>query len=176
MRIELTVPESRRDEIDLAWREIVAGRRPRMDALNHEIAAITERAMIALRVIENAILRNPSTGQARRLVSFLAALYNGSELPFDLTELRALDTEIANACLDYLNYDRLARREVRRHLSAGERELHRLIDGIGPRSGGTEQSSPRTRKARDWASGPGQGRVTPDLQRPAVPSAPGGGT
>ena len=136
VRVELTVPESRREELDLAWREIIAGRRLRMDALNHEIAVITERGMSALRIIESAIRRNPTTGQARRLVSFLAALYNGSDFPFDLAELRALDTELANACLDYLNYDRLGRREVHRHLSRGERELHRWIDdyGIAPRT------------------------------------------
>ncbi len=136
VRLELTILESQRDEIELAWREIVAGRRPRMDALNHEIAVITERAMCALQAIESAIRRNPTTGQARRLVWFLAAVYNGSEFPFDLTELRALDTELANACLDYLNYDRLGRCEVHRHLSTGERELHRWIDdyGIAPRT------------------------------------------
>ena len=63
-------------------------------------------------------------------------MYNGSEFPFDLTELRALDTELANACLDYLNYDRLGRCEVHRHLSTAERELHRWIDdyGIAPRT------------------------------------------
>ena len=136
IHVELTVLEDQREELQLAWREIVAGRRPRVDALNHEIAVITERGMSALRVIENAIQRNPATGQARRLVSFLAAVYNGSEFPFDLTELRALDTELANACLDYLNYDRLGRCEVHRHLSTGERELHRWIDdyGIAPRT------------------------------------------
>ncbi len=96
--------------------------------------------MSALRTIENAIRRNPTTRQARRLVCLLTGLYNGSEYPFDLTELRALDCELANACLDYLNFHRLARREVHRHLSAGERELHRWIGeyGIRPRSGGTE--------------------------------------
>ena len=136
VRVELTFPESRREELDLAWREIIAVRRLRMDALNHEIAVITERGMSALRIIESAIRRNPTTWQARRLVSFLAALYNGSDFPFDLAELRALDTELANACLDYLNYDRLGRREVHRHLSRGERELHRWIDdyGIAPRT------------------------------------------
>jgi hypothetical protein len=129
--VELTVPESRREELELAWREIVAGRRPRMDALNHEIAAITERAMGALRAIESAIRSNPTTGRARRFVWFLAALYNGSEFPLDLTELRALNTELANACLDYLNYDRFGRREIHRDLSCGERELHRWIYDYG---------------------------------------------
>jgi len=136
IRVELTVLESQRDELDLAWQEIICGRRPRMDALNHEIAVITERAMSGLRVIENAIRQNPTTGQARRLVLFLAALYNGSEFPFDVTELRVLDTELANACLDYLNYDRLGRREVHRHLSSGERDLQRWIDDYGIRARG----------------------------------------
>ena len=131
VRIELTVPEGRRDDLELAWREIVAGRRPHMAALNHESAAITEGAMSALRVIENAIQGNPTTGQARRLVWFLAAVYNGSEFPFDLTELRALDTELANACLDLLHYDRLAKHEVHRHLSGGERELHAWMRTAG---------------------------------------------
>ena len=136
IHVELTVLESQREELQLAWHEIVAGRRTLMDALNHEIAVITERGMSALRVIENAIRRNPTTGQARRLVWFLAAVYNGSEFPFDLTELRALDIELANACLDYLNYDRLGRCEVHRHLSTAECELHRWIDdyGIAPRT------------------------------------------
>jgi hypothetical protein len=107
-----------------------------MDALNHEVSTITARAMEALRVIEGAIRRNPTTEQARRLVWFLAAVYNGSLYLFDLTELRALDCDLANACLDYLNYDRLGRREVHRHLSSGDAELQRWIDDCGLRSRG----------------------------------------
>ena len=78
-----------------------------------------------------ALEAHPGTGQAGRLVRFLAGLYNGEEYPFDLTELRALDTELANACLDYLNYDRLAKREVHHHLSGGDRELHRWFRDYG---------------------------------------------
>ena len=89
--------------------------------------------MNALRIIEDAIRRNTTTGQAHRLMCFLAAVYNGPEYPFDLTELRALDCELANACLDYLNYDRLGRREVHRHLSSGDAELQRWIDDYGLR-------------------------------------------
>ena len=69
------------------------------------LAWIVRRAMAALEKIETAIEAYPRTGQARRLVKFLAGIYNGEDYPFDLTELRALDTELANACLDYLNYD-----------------------------------------------------------------------
>ena len=78
-----------------------------------------------------AIEAHTGTGQARRLVKFLAGVYNGEDCPFDLTELRALDTEFANACLDYLNYDRLAKREVHHHLSGGDRELHRWFRDYG---------------------------------------------
>jgi len=68
-------------------------------------------------------------------VRFLAALYNGYEYAFDLIDLRALDTRLANACLDYLNYDRLGKQEVHHHLVGGERELHHWIEpyGIQPR-------------------------------------------
>ena len=88
-----------------------------------------ERARTALEVIETAIR------QAGPLMQFLAALYNGHDYMFDLTELRALDTELANACLDYLNYDRLGRQEVHYHLSSGATELQHWIEryGIKPR-------------------------------------------
>ncbi|MDG6937951.1 MAG: hypothetical protein JRN42_05365 [Nitrososphaerota archaeon] len=119
-------------ELEAAWREIVTGRRlPRTETIEMDTEAIMERARTALERIETAIRENPSTGQAGRLVRFLAGVYNGSDYPFDLTDLRALDTELANACLDYLNYDRLGKREVHRHLSGGDRELHEWIHASG---------------------------------------------
>ena len=42
-----------------------------------------------------------------------------------------IDTELANACLDYLNYDRLGKREVHHHLSGGDRELHQWLKDYG---------------------------------------------
>jgi hypothetical protein len=53
--------------------------------------------MEALQYIEKAINDHPTTGQARRLVRFLAGLYNGQDYPFDLSELRGLDTKLASA-------------------------------------------------------------------------------
>ena len=69
---------------------------------------VMERAQAGLQRIVKAIEEHPGTGQAGRLVRFLAGVYNGGQFPFDLTDLRALDTELANACIDYLNYDRNA--------------------------------------------------------------------
>jgi hypothetical protein len=113
VRVEAEIPISQRDEFDRAMIEIVAGARPRMDALV---------------VIESAINDHPTTGGARRLVRFLAGVYNGQDYPFDLTELRGLDTKLANACLDYLNYDRLGITEVHKHLANSDRDLHRWLE------------------------------------------------
>lgn len=115
-------------ELREAWEEIVTGKKlARAEALERGVDAVMERARVALGIIERAIREHPTTGQAGRLVRFLAAIYNGYDFSFDLTELRRLDTELANACLDYLNYDRLAKSEVHRHLSGGDRELQQWI-------------------------------------------------
>src|SRR5271165_2301003 len=128
IHVEADIPISQRDEFDRAMREIVAGERPRMDALERDLAQIKTRAMAALQDIEKAINDHPTTGQAKRLVRFLAGVYNGSDYPFDLTELRGLDTKLANACLDYLNFDRLGISEVHKHLANGDRDLHRWLE------------------------------------------------
>jgi len=89
----------------------------------------------ALQVIVKAIEGNPGTGQTGRLTRFLAGVYNGHAFPFDLTDLRVLDTDLANACIDYLNYDRLSKAEVHTHLPDGSRQMQLFIaqHGIRPR-------------------------------------------
>lgn len=128
VHVEADIPISQRDEFERAMVEIIAGGRPRMDALDRDITAITRRALEALKIIEVAINDHPTTGGAKRLVRFLAGLYNGQDYPFDLTELRGLDTNLGNACLDYLNYDRLGIKEVHKHLVNGDRDLHRWLE------------------------------------------------
>jgi hypothetical protein len=61
---------------------------------------------------------------------------SGYDYAFDLTDLRTLDTELANACLNYLNYDRLYKREILSHLTGGDRALHQWIKDydVPPRS------------------------------------------
>jgi hypothetical protein len=127
VHVEADIPASQRDEFDRAIVDIIAGERPRMDTLDRDLAAVQSRAMAGLQAIEKAINDHPTTGQAKRLVRFLAGLYNGQDYPFDLTELRGLDTTLANACLDYLNYDRLGIKEVHKHLSNGDTDLHRWL-------------------------------------------------
>ena len=131
-KIELTLQVTspvQADELRAAWHEIISGQKyAHAEALEHGLEAIMDRARTALQVIETAIRENPGTGQAGRLVRFVTAIYNGHDFAFDLAELRALDTRLANACLDYLNYDRLSKCEVHHHLSGGERELREWIE------------------------------------------------
>jgi hypothetical protein len=124
--------QAQAQELNEAWQEIVGGQKlERAEALEHGTEAVMERARPALEIIETAIREHPTTGQAGRLVRFLAGLYNGQDYPFDLTDLRALDTRLANACLDYLCYDRLGKREVHHHLTGGDRDLNRWITALG---------------------------------------------
>ena len=136
--VKMTVRnEAQARELDMAWREIISGERlARTEALEHDIQSIMEQAREALLTIETAIGENPTSGQADRLIRFIAGVYNGYDYPFDLTDLRGLDTRLANACLDYLNYDRLGKREVHRHLTGGEQRLHQWLEdyGIKPRT------------------------------------------
>ena len=110
-------------ELDAAWQEILSGKRLRLTTAAEDLNEIMERARVALHRIVQAIEEHPGAGQTRRLVRFLAGMYNGNDYPFDLTDLRTLDTELANACIDYLNYDRLSKAEVHTHLPDGGRQM-----------------------------------------------------
>jgi hypothetical protein len=100
VRVEVEIPEGQMGEFDLMMHGLLAGKRKRLDTLEQEWKAIEARALAGLAVIVAAIQAHPGTGQAGRLVQFLAAVYNGYAYPFDLSDLRTLDTKLANACLD----------------------------------------------------------------------------
>ena len=120
-------------ELSAAWEEIVSGKRTRISTAAEDLNEIMERARTALEIIVKAIAEHPGTGQSRRLVRFLAGVYNGHDYPFDLTDLRCLDVELANACIDYLNYDRLSKAEVHTHLPEGGRQMEGFIAQHGIR-------------------------------------------
>jgi hypothetical protein len=131
IHMEARIPLSQRDEFNRAILEITAGARPRMDALERDLTAIKSRALLGLHTIEDVIRTRPTSGQAKSLVRFLAGIYNGQNYPFDLTELRGLDIELANACLDYLNYDRLGEKELHEHLTNGADDLKHWLKDHG---------------------------------------------
>jgi hypothetical protein len=79
--LEVTSDAEARD-LQEAWIEIVSGEKlSRAEALEHATEAVMERARPALEIIERAIREHPTTGQAGRLVRFLAGLYNGQDYP-----------------------------------------------------------------------------------------------
>jgi hypothetical protein len=120
-------------ELSAAYEEVVSGKRTRISTAAEDTLEVMERALAGLQRIVKAVEEHPGTGQARRLVRFLAGVYNGGDYPFDLTDLRAVDTELANACIDYLNYDRLAKAEVHKHLLDGGRQMQWFMTQHGIR-------------------------------------------
>jgi len=92
--------------------QVIADMQARLASCEVAKTAARERAIPALRVIVSAIRCNPGTGQVQRLTAFLGGLYNGPRFPFDMTDLRALDTELADACIAVLDYDRYSQAEI----------------------------------------------------------------
>ena len=92
-----------------------------------------DAAVAALQVIIEAIRRSAGshTGQSVRLVRFLAGLYNGPRFPFDMTELRALDTALSTACLTVLAEDIKARSEIQEWGVMSGRELNDWLHDVG---------------------------------------------
>jgi hypothetical protein len=131
IHVEARIWNTQLAEYELLMLELFAGKRTRAELLERERAIICERAMAALKTIVTSIECHSGTGQVQRLVRFLAGLYNGSDYPFDLSELRALDTRLANACLDYLNYDRLGICDLDKHVDGGGRRLQAWFEGYG---------------------------------------------
>src|SRR5882757_3136986 len=135
-RIRMTfdvASDNQAQELSAAWQQIASGKRTRLNTVAGDVHEIMERARTGLLRIVKAIEENPGTGQVGRLVKFLAGVYNGHEFLFDLTDLRSLDTELANACIDYLNYDRLSKAEVHTHLPDGGRQMQWFIKQHGIR-------------------------------------------
>src|ERR1700730_10377852 len=93
VRVEVEIPEGQMGEFDLMMQELLAGKRTRLDTLEQEFKAIEVRGLRGLSVILTAIRSHAGSGQAGRLVHFLAGLYNGYDYPFDLSDLRPLDTK-----------------------------------------------------------------------------------
>lgn len=87
----------------------------------------------ALARIIHAIKSHTGTGQVVRLVRFLAGVYNSSEYPFELAELRGLDSRLADACLTYLAYDVLGEKEVHHYIPGGGKQLNKWIEEYGLR-------------------------------------------
>lgn len=86
---------------------------------------IETRGVAALRRLYLVACRD--SGQCRYIARFLLGLYNGMRFPFDLTDLRAIDTELFDDCMAVLNMDaRLTRQEVHTYFEDGGAKFERL--------------------------------------------------
>lgn len=59
------------------------------------------------------------SGQCRYVAGFLLSLYNGERFKFDLTDLRAIDSEIFDDCIAVLKMDHTPWQEVHRYFDDG---------------------------------------------------------
>lgn len=74
------------------------------------------------------VAEHSDTGQARCIAAFLAGLYDGERFPFDLTDLRALDTRFVTDVLLVLRMDAIAcEHEVHRYFEDGSSRFEAFI-------------------------------------------------
>lgn len=127
VHVEADIPERPLDEFNHSVAALIAGERPQMDALAREAGEVVTRATGACSGLRRRSRPSRAT-HARRLVKFRAGVCNGEDYPFELGERPALETALANACLECLNYDRLGQREAGKHLKNGDREPRRWLE------------------------------------------------
>jgi len=112
-----TVEQFEHDGSDVALEYI-----GRMQAHAVESRKLIDAGKPALARLMN-IAESGDTGQGRYVAAFLLGLYNGNRFPFDLTNLRALDSALQDDCLTVLNMD----------AKACQHEVHRYFDNGGER-------------------------------------------
>ncbi|AXV99238.1 hypothetical protein CJO80_27180 (plasmid) [Ralstonia solanacearum] len=71
------------------------------------------------------------SGQSGIVARFLVGLYNGTDYPFNLTELRTLDEDLFEHCLAVLRLDNTPAVEVNEYFPDGQARWRRLIKQWG---------------------------------------------
>ena len=71
------------------------------------------------------------SGQATRIVGFIAATYNGQVFPFDLYELRMLDEAIADDMLLCIDALRWAQADLHTLVPDGDRRVRAVVEQHG---------------------------------------------
>lgn len=71
------------------------------------------------------------TGQSSVVARFLMCLYNGNRFPFDLTDLRRLDTALFDDCIAVLRMDFQPVREVHCYFENGGKIWEELAEAWG---------------------------------------------
>jgi hypothetical protein len=145
IRVEVEIERGQEPEFRQMLAELVLGTRPRSAAIAEEIDQISELAGDALDTIFEALSRDPASGRApgprlsRRLVRFLAAVFEPTRFLLDVSELRAMDPVLSRACIDCLNYFRLGLRELPELRPHTRNQLPTLLEKYGVRPGSEAQ-------------------------------------
>ena len=127
-RYVLEVPAEAVPIAEACVEDLMTGRYQRQVHAEHEVIA---DGVAALQRLIKRVQDNWHTGQSRRIVVFLAGLYNGTDYPFDLTELRGVDREIAADCLTLLALDTRGLKEVHRYIENGDTIWPAMIADYG---------------------------------------------
>ncbi|CAB5595909.1 Uncharacterised protein [Pseudomonas putida] len=109
-----------------------ADRNAFFDALvqyDQERPAIRDAGIQALARLVPVALRE--TGQSRPVGRFLLGLYNGQDFPFNLTDLRSLDSGLFDDCIAVLRLDNVPELEVHEYLPKGRMIFNQLREYWG---------------------------------------------
>jgi hypothetical protein len=132
-RYVLQVPEAAVPVAEACVEDLMSGRYQRQAQAEQDVVTA---GVSALHRLLKRVEDNWHTGQARRIMAFLAGLYNGTDYPFDLTELRAVDRDIAADCLALLTLDTRGIKEVHRYIENGDAKWAAMIEDYGLKPAG----------------------------------------
>jgi hypothetical protein len=72
-------------------------------------------------------LTRGDSGQCGIVARFLAGLYNGTDFPFDMTELRGLDADLFEHCMAVLRLDRHPAVEIHKYFPNGDEVFLKML-------------------------------------------------
>lgn len=71
------------------------------------------------------------SGQCGTVARFLAGLYNGTDFPFDMTELRGLDADLFEHCIAVLRLDSHPDVEIHKYIPDGDKVFLEMLQDWG---------------------------------------------
>lgn len=134
LRITVDVPGDKREQFHALWQQILndeeAPLNQQVRTAQTDRTAMREAGVAALRRLLPVAQRD--TGQSRIVARLLAGLYNGRRFPFDLTDLRSLDTALFEDAMTLVRMDaRLTEKEIYCYFENGGRIFEEMIDDWG---------------------------------------------
>ena len=89
-----------------------------------ELPAIRASGEVALRRLFD--VAHGHSGQCKVVARFLLGCYNGLRFPFDLTDLRMIDSQLFDDCMAVLKMDARPEQEVHCYFPSGGRKFEAL--------------------------------------------------